>query len=137
MVDAQQQVGLNELGLDGRGADGDQRLLGEDHGALGHGPDIAGELEIAQVFQEILGEEVAASEVGDVLLGEVQLLDVADDLLQTGCDAEAAAVGAAPEEQVEIGDAVLIAVGEVAVGHRQLVEITEHGQVQFAVGIHT
>ena len=136
VVDAQQQVGLNELGLDGGSADSDQGLLGKDHGALGHGPDIAGELEILQILQEGLGEEVPRPQVGDVLFGEVQLLDVADDLLQTGRDAEAAAVGATTEEQVEVGDAIFVAVFKVAVCHGQLVEITEHGQVQFAVGIH-
>ena len=101
-----------------------------------HGPDIAGELEILQILQEGLGEEVPRPQVGDVLLREVELLDVADDLLQTGRDAEAAAVGAAPEEQIKVGDPVLVAVLEIAVGHGQLVEVTEHGQVQFAVGIH-
>ena len=136
MVDAQQQIGLNELGFDGRGPDGDQRLLGEDHGALGHGPDVAGELEILQIFQEFLGKEVATPQVGDVLLVEVELLDVADDLLETGCDAEAAAVGAAPEEEVKVGDAVAVTVLKITVCHGQLVEVAEHGQVQFAVGIH-
>jgi len=136
VVDAQQQVGFDELGLDGGSPDGDQRLLGEDHGALGHGPDIAGELEVLQILQKLLGEEIPVTQIGDIRLREMQLLDVADDLLQTCCDTEAAAVGAAPEKQVEVGDAILVTVVEIAVGHGQLIEVAEHGQIQFLIGIH-
>ena len=61
VVDRQQGVGLDELGLGGGGADGDQRLPGEDRGALGDRPDVAGELEVPEVVQEVLLEEVLAA----------------------------------------------------------------------------
>ena len=46
VVEFQQQIGLQQLGLNGGGPDGDHRLPGEDGHALRHGPDVAGEAEI-------------------------------------------------------------------------------------------
>ena len=43
MIDGQQEIGLQQLRLNRGGTHGHQRLLGEDRGALGHGPDVAGE----------------------------------------------------------------------------------------------
>ena len=136
VVDTQQQVGLDELGLNSGGTDRQDGLIGEHGSTLGHCPDIAGEMEISQIRQELLAEELPATKVFDILRGEVQVLNVLDDLLQTGSDGKAAAIGTTAEEQIEIGNPVLIAGGKIALGHGQLVKITEHGQIEFIVDNH-
>ena len=68
VVYREQQEGLDQLRLDGRGADDHDGLAREDGRALGHGPDVAGEFEMPQIVQEGLGEHAAAAEVVDVLL---------------------------------------------------------------------
>ena len=50
------RIGLDELGLDGGGADGEEGLPGEDGRALRHRPDVAGEAEGAQIVQKVLAE---------------------------------------------------------------------------------
>ena len=136
MVDAQQQVSLNQLGLNGRGADGDNRLLGENGGSFGNSPDIAGKREIRQIFQKFLAEQVPAPQVGDILGIKMEILNILDDLLQTRGNGVAAAIGALAEEYIKIADAVLIALRKVAVAHGQFIEVTEHRQVQFFVYYH-
>ena len=71
MVHGQQGEGLDELGLDGRGPDHHQRLLGEHRGSLRHGVDVAGEPEVRQILQKLLTEQVPPPEILDVLRGEV------------------------------------------------------------------
>ena len=137
MVDGQQGERLNELGLDGGSPHGHHRLPGEDGRALGDGPDIAGEAEVAQIVQKRLGEKPLAPQVLDVLLVEVQVFNIVDQLVQPRAHGEAALIGYVPEKHVEIGDAVLIARLEVAVAHGQLIKIAEHGQIQFLLGIHS
>ena len=137
MVDGEEGEGLDELRLDRRGANHHQRLLGEHGRALGDGVDVAGEAEVLQIRKKFLGEHIAAAEVLNILVGEVQVLDVVDELLQTGCNGEAAAVGHLAEEYIEVGDAVLAAGFKVAVAHGQLVEVAEHGHVQLFLCFHS
>ena len=129
MVDAQKQERLNQLGLDGRGPDRDDRLLGEDRRSLRHGPDVAGEAEIGQILQEFLAEQVPATEIFNVLRVKMQVPDIPDNLLQTRRNGKAAAVGTLTEEHIEIADAVLVAPLKVAVAHGQLIEVAEHGEI--------
>ena len=49
VVQAEQDEGLDKLGLNGGGPDGENGFVGENGSALGHGPDIAGEAEIPQI----------------------------------------------------------------------------------------
>ena len=136
MVDLQQQIRLHELRLDGGRAHRDERLAREHGRALRHGPDVAGEAEVFQIVQKCLAEQLPAAQIGNVLVGEVQVLNVIDDLLETGGDGVAAVVGHAAEEYIEVGDAILHVVVEIAVAHRQLIKIAEHGHVQRLVGVH-
>ena len=61
----------------------------------------------------------------------MEIFDVVDDLLQTGRDGKAAAVGALTEKDVKVADPVGKAGFKVAVAHGQLIKIAEHGQVEF------
>ena len=66
----------------------------------------------------------------------MKLLDVADDLLQSRGDGEAAAVRHLTEEQIEIAYLILHPVLQIAVAHRQLVKIAHHGHVQRLIEVH-
>ena len=136
MVDAQQDVGLDQLGLDGRRPDSDDGFSGEHGGSFGYGPDVAGEPEIGQIGQEFLAEDLAAPEIFDIFRVKMQVLHILDDLLQTCGNGESAPVRTLAEEHIKIGDAVLIAVCEIALAHGQLIEIAQHGQIQLVVYNH-
>ena len=137
MIDAQQGVGFNELGLGGRSPDGDQGLPGEHRRPFRHCPHVAGKLKTAQIVQKILLEQVLAPEIGDVVLIEVQVLDVLRQLFQPRGDGEAAPVGHAAEKHVEVSDAVLHPLAEIAVGHGHLIKVKQHGQVQLLLAFHS
>ena len=126
MVQGQQQVGFDELGLDGGGAHGEDGLPGEDGGALRDGPDVAGKPEVPQVLQKFRGEAALAPQVFEILLLEPEVLDVIDHLLQPRGDGKTAAVGDVAEKYVEVADPVLQAGLEIAVAHGELVEIEQH-----------
>ena len=67
----------------------------------------------------------------------MQLLDILHNLLQTRGNGEAAAVGAAPEKEVKIGDSVFVIVAKVALAHGKLIKVTEHGHIQLVVSFHS
>ena len=131
MVQGEEDERLHKLGLDGGGPDGEDGLAGEHRGALRDSPDVAGESKVLQKGQEFLTEAPLAPQIGRVLLIEAQLLDVLHHLGQAGGDGKSPLVGDGAVEHVEVTDAVLQAGLEVAVGHGQLVEVAEHGQVRF------
>ena len=136
MVQRQKQKRLDDLRLDGRGADRHDRLVREDGRPLRDGPDVAGESVIPQRFEEPLAEHLPPAQIRDVVLVKMELLDIADGLLQTGRNSKAAAVRHRPEEDVEIRDAVLHPTRVIAVGHGQLVVVAEHRQVHLFFRIH-
>ena len=136
VVDGQQQVGLQQLGLDGRGPHGENGLVGEHRGPLGDGKDVPGELKVCQVVQEVLVKDLPAPEVGDVLGVKVEVLDVLNDLLQPGSDGIAPIVRDAAEEEVKVGDPIFVPGLEVSVAHGELIEVAQHGHVQFLICIH-
>ncbi len=86
VVDGGEEEGLHDLRLDDGGAHPQHRLVGEDHGALGHGPDVAGEAEVAEEGGEVRRHRVAErghrGEEGNLLVGEAQTLQVAEGALQ-------------------------------------------------------
>ena len=84
---------LDELGLDGRGADRQDRLTREDRRALRHGVDIAREAESLADSPETPRQTCRwLAEIGEVLLGKMQVVDIVDHLLQARRDGKAAAV---------------------------------------------
>ena len=106
MVEHQQDVSLDELRLDGGSTDDEDGFSGEDSGAFGDGPDVAGELEVLQVVQKFFDEAALGTEVFDVLVGEGQVLDVVHHLFQTCGDGETTLVRDGAEEHIKVGDAV-------------------------------
>ena len=57
MVQRKQDEGLDELRLDGGGADGHDGFAGEDGCAFGNRPDITREAEGLEIAEKILGKE--------------------------------------------------------------------------------
>ncbi len=58
-------------------------------------------------------------------------------LFQPRGDGEAAPVGHAAEKHVEVSDAVLHPLAEIAVGHGHLIKVKQHGQVQLLLAFHS
>ena len=133
MVEGEKHVGLDELCLDDGGADGQNRLAGEDHGPLRYAPDVAGEAEVREIFEKRLVKEVFAAEEGDVGRGEAEGLDVVDDLFESRGNCVSTAIGDLPEEHVEVGDVVLHGGVEVPASHGDLVEVAKERETVFVV----
>ena len=106
MVDTQQQECFDELCLNGRSTNGDDRLVGENGSTFRHSPYVASKAEVCQICQEFIAEQISATQVFDVLCREMEILDVIDDLFQACSNRETTAVRATPEEQIKICDAV-------------------------------
>ena len=107
VVQGEEKEGLDKLSLDGGGTDGEDGLVGEDRGALGDGPDVAGELELPEEGQKLLAEAALGAQIGHILLVKAQLLDVLHHLGQTGRDGKAPLVRDGAVEHVKVADTVL------------------------------
>ncbi len=125
-VDDVEQAALGELRLRQRRGDAQDRLVGEEHGALRHGVDVAGEPEAAQTLEQAGGESALARQPFDLGLGERQRLEEVERLLQSCGDEEVALRRQLAHEQLEHGRFVHAPV-EVGLHHRELVEIGEEG----------
>ena len=123
------QLRLDDLRLHQVRHHRDDGLAGIHHRALREGVHVPGEAKVPQVFQEFLAEKVQPPQVFDVLGVEVHALQVLQDLLQTREDGEAALVRVLAVEDVEGHLARLLLLGEIAVGHGQLVQVHHHADV--------
>jgi hypothetical protein len=133
MVEREQEEGFHQLRLDGGRADGHDRLAREDRRALGHGPDVAHKMKMAQIVEEALAELVFGAQIGDIVIRKMQVLQILHRLLQPRRNGEAAVVRHVAEKDVEIDDAVLQSALIIPVAHRELVKVAEHREIQFLV----
>ena len=117
---------LEPLCLRDRSDHAQDRLVAEEHRALGHRPHLALEAQLAQPVGETCREQAAARHPLELLVGEARLLDEVEHLLQPGRDEERALGGQLAHEEFEGGDAVH-AVLPVRLQHRQLVEVGQQG----------
>ena len=136
MVHGQKRERFKQLRLDRGRAHDDHRLFREDGRALGHGVNVAAEVEVCKIVEEFLAEDTSPAQVVDVLLVEVQILDIVDQLLQTRRDGKAAFIGHLPEEHVEGRQVPLVGFEEVAVRHCQLIEVHDHRDVPSVAHAH-
>ena len=72
MVEGDEQQRFQQLALDGRAFDGDDRLLREDGHTFLNGPNVAVQLEILQIVEEFLVERLRGAQVVDILGGKFQ-----------------------------------------------------------------
>ena len=130
MIDDGEERRLDDLRLeDGRGHREDG-LGGEDDRPLGHGGEIPREAEGLQPFQEILGEDAERPQISDVLLLEAQVAKVLHRLFEPRRHGVGIAAAAAVKE-VEHRPLFAHALLEIAVRHRELIEVGEHGEIAF------
>ena len=61
----------------------------------------------------------------------VKIFEVGDQLLDTGHDGIAAAVRNAAEEHIKVCAAVAHTLFKIAICHRELVEVGQHGKISF------
>ena len=133
VVEGDQQQRFQQLALDGGALHRDDGLLGEDGRALGDGPDVAVQGEVAQIVQEFLVEHAGGRQILDVLVGELEVLHRLDEGVQTRHDGVAAAVGDLAEEHVKDADLFLVALFQIARRHGQLVEVHDGGEIAFYI----
>lgn len=133
MIYRKQNIGLDKLRLDSRGAHDHKRLTREHGSTLRHGPDIALKLKIAQVFEKFLGEHPPAAQILDVLVVKMQILNIFDYLLKPRGDGKTAVVGILAVKNIKIGYLSVHAVIEISVAHRELVVVAQHGEVKLSV----
>jgi hypothetical protein len=127
VVEGGEHERLDDLRLDDRRRDAQERLVREEHRPLRDGPDVASEAEAAQVVAERRRHRVREgrerAQVRDLRLGEAEPLQVLEDPLEAHRHEEAPVAGQAPDEHLAGRDARGHAAVEVARGHRELVEV--------------
>jgi hypothetical protein len=115
---------LDELRLRERRRHADDRLIGEEDGALGHGIDIAGETQSRQPVDEVLGESVRSPEVVERRLVEPESLEKIQHLLKASRHKKSASRRQLPNEKLEyrrVGHAICA----IPLQHRELIEVRE------------
>ena len=128
-VDDVEDRRLDELADEQGRLDPQQRLPGEDGGALRDRGERHGQVERRQRVEEAGREKRAAvatreaPQIVDVLGLEAQPVEKGNDLLQPRRDGETAAERGPPHRHVEAGPVQMTTVLPVALGHRQLVEV--------------
>ena len=137
MVHGQKRERFKQLRLDRGRAHDDHRLFREDGRALGHGVNVAAEVEACKIVEEFLTEDTSPAQVVDVLLVKVQILDIVDQLVEAGGNGVPASVRHRAEINVEIGNAILEPCFQVTIAHSQLVEVAEHGHIELLIGFHS
>ena len=130
MVDDGEQRRFDELRLEYRRGHREYGLGREKHRPLRQGADVPRETETFQPFQKVIGEYAERSQIGDVLVLEAQILKILHRLLQSR--RHGVRIAAAPAvEQVENRPLFAQSLLQIAVGHRELIEVGEHGQIAF------
>jgi hypothetical protein len=123
-----QQIGLNEDSAHKVALDADHLHMGIADRAFGQSVHVALPAVGAQILAELLAHALGAQPV-DILLIEVIFQQKAGQLALACADGIALVVGVLAEEHIEHQRRILEAVQEQAVGHRELVEIHDHGRV--------
>ena len=135
MVDCQKDHRLNQLRLNNRAADANDRFAGKNRRAFRNRPYVALKLEIPQVVDKFRREESPPVQICQVGLSKMQIREVFDDLFETRQDCETAVVGNIPEEHVVDGDLIAHPLLKISVSHRQFVKIDEQRQVAVIVSL--
>ena len=86
MVDCQKDHRLNQLRLNNRAADANDRFAGKNRRAFRNRPYVALKLEIPQVVDKFRREESPPVQICQVGLSKMQIREVFDDLFETRQD---------------------------------------------------
>ena len=127
------EAGFGELRLRQRRGHPQDRLIGKENGALGHGMHIAGEAELAQVVEQIPAELAGGLEPFEFRRREAKVFEVVERLLEAGRKEKAAAGGQAADEEFENGGFCLAMI-QVGLHHVDLIKVGQ--QCARALRIH-
>ena len=116
-----QQERLGQLAGQAAALDAQQRLAGVDDRPLGHRVDAALEPQRRQMAQQRVADGARAAQVVHRLRTEPEARQVLAGPLEAGRDQEPPVGRHGPHEELEGDHAVGLALGQVGVGHRQLV----------------
>ena len=67
----------------------------------------------------------------------MQVFDVINNLFQTGSNRKTAVIGTSAEKYIKVADSILVTVLKITIAHCELIEVTEHRQIEFLIGSHT
>ena len=131
VVDNIKKGGFNQLSLHNRRDDFDKGLTGKYNCAFRNSINIAGKMEIFQIFQKILFKQSCAAKVVDIILFKMQIFNIFDDLLQTGTDRVAAPYRVAAVKCIENDGFIGILFLKISLHHSQLIEICQQSKITF------
>ena len=118
------EAGLDELRLRQRRRHAHDRLVGEEHGALGQGLHVAGEAQLRQMIEEAVSEASALPEPVELLGREAQAFEKIERLLEPDSDEEPALGRKLAHEELEHRGPPLPMI-QVSLDHVELVEVGE------------
>ena len=133
MVDFQQQRGFHQLRLDDRRNHGDDGRAGIHDRAFLERVYAAAEVEMSQIIQKFRREHALRAQKVNILRRKMQVFDILHNLLQTGENGKAAAVGILAVKNIKGRLPRAYAILKIAVSHRHFIKIHHHGQVSFPV----
>ena len=118
------QPALHQLRFGHGGHDPQHRLVGKEHGALGHGMNVAREAQAGQIVEQAIVEAAGGFQPGDFRLTKLQVFEEIQHLFQAGGDQKVAAFGQFAHEQFEhgrVGHALI----DITLQHGELIDIRE------------
>ena len=118
------QPRFDELRLRQRCGDAQDRLVGEERRAFGHGVDVAAETEVCEIIEQVWLEAAGAFQPRNVVRREAQLLQKIQRLLEPRCQQESAPRRQGAGEKFE-HRRVGVAMVQIGLGHVELVEVGE------------
>ena len=131
MVDQKQYHSFYELGLHDRSSYCDQRLVREYDASFRYGPYITLEFEVGEILEKLFVEQFFASQVFDIFVCELKIFQILYNLFQPREDRITAAIRDLSEKHIEIRYVVSHSRTVISIGHRDLIKVSEHGQVKF------
>ena len=128
MIDEGKERRLNELRLQHRRNNGDDRLVREYDLALTHGVHVARKTELGKIGEVVLGKHVQRAQIGDVALVKMQIFQIVRRLIHAGGNRIGdEAVGA--EENVEHRLLRMFSARKIPLPHRELIEIGQQREI--------
>ena len=129
MVDDVEQRGFKKLCLHDRRNDADNRFAGENDRSLRNSQNFAGKPQGGQAGEKRLVKDVQTAQIGNVVLGKMEILDVFNGLLKAGRHGIGRHVALLAIEDIKAGAVIFHAEPQIAVHHRQLIQVGHHCQV--------
>ena len=129
MVDLCEDRRLEELRVNHRRHDRQDRLVRIDDRPLRHGVNVPAKPEIPQELQKIFRKKILRTEERNILIRKRKVLHELDHMLKSCKHRIAALIRHRSEEEIERDAAVAPSLLKISVRHRHLIKIHHHGQI--------